>query len=1150
LAIAVTGPEGDPVLAVSGLAGRAANVRVASNVPESRIEDLALDVDLALDLESPAARTAIEQVGFPRDRAGALSEVRIGFSGAIRGPASAPPTIDSIPEPAAANRDVRVRAGIGLDLDACRIPLDAAVDLDLAGVRASGELRIRGNRVEVVGARTAADSPVRIGGAEATIAIGETVEVDALLAEVGFAVGLTDVSTTRSEWNIAFPAGCTPSGTQSAEVALEGVGVVSSDGLRVDVDHAGFTLDREMNGTDPRFEAAAGFDRVAIAADGPDGERWLTTDVPRIRTAISGTSSGGSFPEEVAGTIDLALERFREDETADPILALDQPVEFRARLSEPELVVAEQHRVVTQSIDPRFDREIPIDFSLRFSPGENGLSGLGANVRSDWITLGSLPSLPPAFRLDRIPSLELATTGMLDDLPIGGSGPAALGWSGSLPRCPALPGLANPFRIDAAIGEAFDIGIYGEAGPDSPDRIRIEARPDELIVAVGESGFGLRTAAIERRIRNLSAPEGRIASVDMQVAVDGILPLDGEGTPLRLASDLRTGDGSFAAEATIDRGDVRLLDLSVARRGTNLSVGLADRFPLGRFWDALLPFLAPLDCNLEWLDPDLIVGGEVSVELADGTVGAIDAAIDVEPGSILIVDLDRAAGGQSGTGFAPGYLRRLEARVPGEETATVRASVGSRDATGDRTLTADVALPLEFTGRGQDGRVQSGAVDITARIDGALASTTPERGAIVRRAGELVAAIRRHGQEASRVFGVGHGVAARNVDARWEIALAEGTFDFVGASREPRGRFGDLDVDLSIDIPEASDPIDVRVAGDLSWALRAHEDHLVVEAGGALGEAPRIAALPDCRWTIPTALRIAVSDELIPIIGADTGPLWDAAFYERFWMTYPALFTGGGAPPLDCRRLRFGNVSIRDLVIDSLPPLAVGVGDSVQVHVPFSGDALFGQSRGTFDAALEWASDGADLAVATRIEADGIQTAAVGLASGDDHIPAVEDRIDVELDARTNAVRIGRGGLVGSGFPIMDMDLRVTRSDPRTGPLGEIQASTNLDTRLMNDILDRIVDSVEFARPPQALTYNGLDLELAVRNGIIQTDRPLVRLDDVRILPTTDVDVVTDVNVFWQRPGWTMPDYRLESLVRSIERFLEPPVVIGNHGDR
>jgi hypothetical protein len=132
----------------------------------------------------------------------------------------------------------------------------------------------------------------------------------------------------------------------------------------------------------------------------------------------------------------------------------------------------------------------------------------------------------------------------------------------------------------------------------------------------------------------------------------------------------------------------------------------------------------------------------------------------------------------------------------------------------------------------------------------------------------------------------------------------------------------------------------------------------------------------------------------------------------------------------------------------------------------------------------------------------------------------------------------------------MDMDLRVTRSDPRTGPLGEIQASTNLDTRLMNDILDRIVDSVEFARPPQALTYNGLDLELAVRNGIIQTDRPLVRLDDVRILPTTDVDVVTDVNVFWQRPGWTMPDYRLESLVRSIERFLEPPVVIGNPGDR
>ena len=74
--------------------------------------------------------------------------------------------------------------------------------------------------------------------------------------------------------------------------------------------------------------------------------------------------------------------------------------------------------------------------------------------------------------------------------------------------------------------------------------------------------------------------------------------------------------------------------------------------------------------------------------------------------------------------------------------------------------------------------------------------------------------------------------------------------------------------------------------------------------------------------------------------------------------------------------------------------------------------------------------------------------------------------------------------------------------------------------------------------PPTALRYQGLDLNLAVKNGIIQTDPMFLNLRGVRLLATEPIEVSGDIRVHWKRDGWTLPDYKFSDFVSSMQRFV------------
>lgn len=1155
VSIEVSNPDAGSLLAVSDLAWRVDDIVADVNLDESAVERIDADIRLSGDIGSVAVREGLEQIPVLRDQAEGISNSRIAFAAAIRGPASDPAPLDVVPDPDSEGAGLRVRASLALDLDSCAFPMDAAVAVDLPGLAASANLEWRGRTLRLTRGRTSEDSIVGLGDAEANVSIGDRIEVDALLHDVAVAIGVAEIFSPLSTFSAAVPAGCAPTGRQTTRASFEGIELRIGDEYRIGAEDATFTLDRDA-GDSNRFDAEGGLSGVTLIGSAGGQEPWLSADVPVVRASVSGRTSPEFLPREIEGDFDFALAgtALGSEDPEPVILGLDRPVRFTARVRDsgnvPELIVPDQHRVLRQSVHDGLPEEVPLDFSFGISPGANPEAR--ATVRSDWIALPRAPTPGRNFQLDRVSNLALSTSGRVETLPFEG-----LLWSGDFPLCrQSLVADFNPFRIEAVLeGEGGPtIRLLGEAGGTGTDLSEILVRlpPTGLVVTVGDAGLGFRANGFEREILGLSAPGGRIRSLDTRVTIDDTRPLGGAGPPLALVTRIRTDQTRTNVSSRLAADGITLLEAEANRTRDRWTLATLDTIPLRRLWDGLLGFLDPLDCTLQWIDPDLRVdAAQATIDFSDDRVAGIDALLQLAPGSSLTLDLDRAE--SLSETFRAGRLRRIRSTigptVPLRVDAHLEAPGDGGDASDGWAVGIDTAVPIQIEASNADGTVASARVDVETGLEGSLHTGQPDRGAVLNRAADLFADARVHWENAVRIFR-GPDPEPATIDAEWDLGL-DGTdsakarpFEFVGPDRELRGRIGNFRGDASVRFAGQSVPHRLSASGDLEWALRTHEGDLVLELVPALETSVVLESQPDCQLGFAAPLKIAFTDRLAAATGG-ADRLWDSARYMQFWERYTPAYstTPSSQAPIECSRLLVGNMSLEHLAFRRLPPLVVGLSDHIQLHAPFDGELFFGTTNGLLQADLAWTPDRLSATLGGRVSLEGFEAGAIQLASGPGYLSAIEDELLASVDFLVPDVLFGPND-PGSpaNIPSLDLDLSVRRSSPGSRPPGQVQGSTELDTRLMNEVLDRILRSVQFSAPPSRLTYDDLDLRFVVVDGVVRTDRPLLRLEGVHVLPTGAVDVDADVNVHWRRPGSELAGYRLESLLSSFTGLLAPPV--------
>jgi hypothetical protein len=260
--------------------------------------------------------------------------------------------------------------------------------------------------------------------------------------------------------------------------------------------------------------------------------------------------------------------------------------------------------------------------------------------------------------------------------------------------------------------------------------------------------------------------------------------------------------------------------------------------------------------------------------------------------------------------------------------------------------------------------------------------------------------------------------------------------------------------------------------------------------------------------------------EPFPESGASTGLLWDAAAVEKIWSGFSPRHASG-VLWIDRPSFELGPASLLQVAAPAQPLRAVvGLGDRLQVHVPFTARMLYGSVTTTTQAEVSW--NGSSPSVRARLQGGfrNVQAGAVGLTMSGIHQPIVEDSLDGTFSVSVNDVPVTRESLDRwrdqpasfDQFHRFDLSFQAGRSKDQAGP-GILQLGFDTRVRLMNQVLQQIASELRFLVPPQLVTYGGLRASFEVAHGVLQTSNPLLELSGVKILSTDLLDLFGDVRV-------------------------------------
>ena len=171
----------------------------------------------------------------------------------------------------------------------------------------------------------------------------------------------------------------------------------------------------------------------------------------------------------------------------------------------------------------------------------------------------------------------------------------------------------------------------------------------------------------------------------------------------------------------------------------------------------------------------------------------------------------------------------------------------------------------------------------------------------------------------------------------------------------------------------------------------------------------------------------------------------------------------------------------------------------------------------------------ANASLDTRLNLDlrNIHAGALGTTMSGSHSAILEDSLDGRISVRLDGLTMDRNtlpalldGKVGADeLEKIGVSVHMFRSPELTNVPGVLQATSEVQVNLVNEVLNQILKDLRLPAPPRAMTYSDLSLNFEVDRGLVRTNREVLKLGGLKIFSSNFVDVVGEVRAHLGRPG-------------------------------
>ena len=311
-----------------------------------------------------------------------------------------------------------------------------------------------------------------------------------------------------------------------------------------------------------------------------------------------------------------------------------------------------------------------------------------------------------------------------------------------------------------------------------------------------------------------------------------------------------------------------------------------------------------------------------------------------------------------------------------------------------------------------------------------------------------------------------------------------------------------------------------RVAGSvrLDATVSESDNQLILDSLAPLTFSYSRGGDPETRIESTLPVQVAFAERLSEAQDK-TWTLWNEDFYSQFWRDHPSRFSPTAlVSPIDSPEVTFGPVFLRQIQFPDRPlQVSIGYSPGLQVRLPISGRALFGNVEGRLETSMT-PSPAATLDTRLTVDVKGFRLMHCKRFELDPSA-ILEDELDgnfsLTLDGLTmdrEALSAARAGQFNSD-ELRKIGLSVHMLRARDGARwpGVFQSSSNLEINLLNEVLNRIAKDLRLSAPPRALTYRNLNLDVDVDHGRVQTDRDVLRLGGLQLFSSDFIDVTGEI---------------------------------------
>jgi hypothetical protein len=1123
-------------------------VNVAYDPSRREVGNIGAHAKLAGLFESDALARELRNIEFLR---GIDMRSRVGFDADVRAAGPEAPSRVSTQFPRSKNL-VAVNAAINLKPVECTVSFDVATRIQteplMLTARADGDTE----SIRIRSLRSIPGSPIQVAGGSGSLQLSGAPTLSLNLDSIRGTFG-TAGSTALSIASVGIAAS-TPApgrtGIQSATIVVGPTSIRPASGLSISIAGSNIHMDRMQDRRSVPVTFETRIDSIQLES----ADKRIEANFPSLVARVTGQASPETIPRRFNGTVDFTAFG---NNPSDELLGTGNPISFDADLWAGLLNVPEQEIRFHESLLSESQTEFPVQFKLagRLSsivPSPNAdiearavighlaqdlgsarlaLDNALVSGRVNWDDRGAAANLnfgidsarialspgPSALCLDEISTLDISASGTISRIPESGGLPSL---ASARSVCAALPALPDSMQ--------FRISGNYPVGPET-SLVRLER----------ENGTGFRIPNIVNEIRSLQIRDGRLVRVETRANILGVGTLQSPRS-IDVQADLRQEKDSLQLTAGVSAPDgTRFLDVAVDSTPARLTLDATQHVAADRIVAQIQPFLSDLQIDTRRVNPQARVT-QLHADVNFENDEVLNAAVVARLARGLLVSLDspelRASVATSSAGVEPLLSLNIGSA---SGTGGMRRIVASANMSGANVhAVTDKGVALDV------------AADLGVIVQGSLfASGPPAMNPVLDKVFQVGSGL---GRQVSQLAALLDPVLDTDATSspienlQWKARLLQNSPQAPLLQLVPD--FVELHVataavDASWDSAISQERSRISLTTSLDSDIRLDRNDVLLEVFSPLALTYSLDGQPETRVDSNIPLQ-AVFSERLNRTSANPDSLWNPDYYAQFWRAHPSRFSGAAfATPIDFNELVLGPVSVREVRFPLEPlRIVIGYADALQFGLPFSGRVLFGGVTGNLETSITTSKDAATVDARLNLDLKNLQAGAIGSTISGGRSSFVEDELDGKVAFRTDAFTIDpttlpalRAGHVSpSELEKLGISVRLSRSQEGANLPGVLQASSEVQINVVNELLNQIIKDLRLPAPPRALTYKDLALNFDVDRGQVRNDTEVFKLGGVQLFSSTAVDATAEVRAHLGRKGERV---MLGSLIEMIGSF-------------